>query len=665
MIFEDFLKLDKSESSIYKYTSAIKGTLTKLLNENDISSEVLFEITDKDQLIRVQSELNNLEEFKELNSTGNNMYSNALREWVDFNINLGLKEVERKADGIPRVTQYISETFDKVAVQNKGCTHLSFIPSRNEFEIEERQDAKLKKSLGRYLQISKSLKLKWPKAVVFPTVQTIYFPAELSNDKTLKKVLIKFNVNEEWRIEKYSPFIDENQDENLSKIGKSKNSILFGPPGTGKTFCTKRKALEIIDPSLCDAVDKNFKALQTSKQILFSTFHQSMSYEDFVEGIKPDEKEGNVIYGVQDGLFKEICKEAEENWNKSINAQNEQTEIAKFDQSMDLLKDQILNLSEDENIPITDKVSLTGYRNGAFLYSGSNWKNSNLRMSFKNLRLLFQAQVNSRQDIIAVNEVSVQAREHATYFLAGYNLILEKMAEVEEASTPVELKPYVLIIDEINRGNISSIFGELITLLEPDKRLGMQNELTVTLPYSKDPFGVPPNLHIIGTMNTADRSVEALDTALRRRFSFVEMMPNSQVLIDEMDNDGLVDCQCDGQEYDADIPKILDTINSRLEYLVGRDHTIGHAFFINVKSQADLEEAFQLKVIPQLQEYFYGDWSKIQLVLGNSFVVKKDDQSNITWPSIDSDVEFDGESMSQFKIANVENWNFESIYKNA
>ena len=172
---------------------------------------------------------------------------------------------------------------------------------------------------------------------------------------------------------------------------------------------------------------------------------------------------------------------------------------------------------------------------------------------------------------------------------------------------------YAIFIDEINRGNVSAIFGELITLIEKDKRLGEENEIKAKLPYSKKELGVPPNLYIFGTMNTADRSVEALDTALRRRFAFEEVMPIPELL--------------ENIEFDKfNLSQVLRVINERIEALLDRDHTIGHSYFIKIQSgdTEALTQAFENKVIPLLQEYFYHDYEKIALILGEGFVEHKE-----------------------------------------
>lgn len=216
---------------------------------------------------------------------------------------------------------------------------------------------------------------------------------------------------------------------------------------------------------------------------------------------------------------------------------------------------------------------------------------------------------------------------------------------------------YAVFIDEINRGNVARIFGELITLLEDDKRLGEDNEVIVTLPYSKKRFGVPPNLHVIGTMNTADRSIEALDTALRRRFDFRERPPQAELL--DFDFEG-----------DIELDEMLRAINRRLERLYDRDHCIGHAYFYALRDQPTLDalkQVFRNKLIPLLQEYFYGDWGKIGLVLGKDFVRKRDSGGKpfADFEHDDHDALAERANWELYDIEKLSNVAFQRIYKNA
>ena len=258
------------------------------------------------------------------------------------------------------------------------------------------------------------------------------------------------------------------------------NQILYGVPGTGKTFSTTAYAVAICNNQpLADTPDKSaYDKLKADGRIKFVTFHQSYGYEDFIEGIKPTvDERGNVSYSVASGVFKSFCETA----------------------------------------------TLNPSRN------------------------------------------------------------------------------FVFIVDEINRGNISKIFGELITLIEDDKR----GELYATLPYSQEEFTVPKNVYLLGTMNTADRSIALIDTALRRRFNFVEMPPRPELL-------GSVD--------GVNLRTLLDTLNTRIETLLDREHAIGHAYFIKCKTIADVAAVFRDKVIPLLQEYFFDDCEQIRLVLGDKFI---------------------------------------------
>lgn len=219
------------------------------------------------------------------------------------------------------------------------------------------------------------------------------------------------------------------------------------------------------------------------------------------------------------------------------------------------------------------------------------------------------------EDVYAMNKNTKFGR-NSVYPLRNMDIkevikLIEKHRETKDIMVEENVKPYVFIIDEINRGNISKIFGELITLIEPTKRLGAPEAATAILPYTGDPFGVPNNVYILGTMNTADRSIALMDTALRRRFQFVEMMPDAIVLTKL----GI------GEVEGIDILRMLTIINERIEYLYDREHTIGHAYFTSLAKDPSLKNLagiFLNAIIPLLQEYFYEDYSKIQLVLGDN-----------------------------------------------
>lgn len=421
------------------------------------------------------------------------------------------------------------------------------------------------------------------------------------------------------------------------------NQILFGAPGTGKTYNTKRIAVEIINGKKQrnrEEINSEYEKLVNAKQIVFTTFHQSLSYEDFIEGIKPviDENESgtkNIIYDVKDGIFKELCTNA----NKS----NFKTIVDNFDEVWDKLIEAVKNEIAEEKL-----LKIGSWEYG--LSSKHSLKYSSINSpSQYTFTITKQNILDTYQNKQARPSGAFQKdmRDVIEYMRNNFNLKHYK----EDKEISQSNIPSVLIIDEINRGNVSAIFGELITLLEEDKRKGNKEQTEVILPYSNEKFSVPNNVYVIGTMNTADRSVEALDTALRRRFSFIEMQPNPEIL-------------SDSEYQDVDLIKLLETINQRIEVLVDKDHQIGHSYFIGIENLNDLKCVFKDKIIPLLEEYFYGDFGKIGLVLGGGFIYQ--DEHNSKFPknfSYESDFL---EDRKVYRFTPIENWNertFISVYK--
>ncbi|WP_291073763.1 McrB family protein [Empedobacter sp. UBA5987] len=391
------------------------------------------------------------------------------------------------------------------------------------------------------------------------------------------------------------------------------NQILYGPPGTGKTYNTINKAIEIANPEFkvdesLEEKDKRkiikqeYNSLVEEGQIVFTTFHQSMTYEDFIEGIKPETKDNNVIYNIKNGLFKEAVSKSIDNWKKSTSG-TKQTKP--FDKVFQLLKDEW-----EENPMIEFPMKREG--NDFKILGFSDSSISFLKASGTNNHTL---SINTLRDLYyGIREFQNQGV--GIYYPSIVDKLNSYDVDFESESINSDIKNFVIVIDEINRGNVSQIFGELITLIEEDKRLGNDEAIEVTLPYSKEKFGVPSNLYIIGTMNTADRSVEALDTALRRRFVFEEIPPKYNL-------EGL---QQDLFGFTAS--HLLETINKRIEKLLDKDHQIGHAYFLN-KDENTIVNSFYKNIIPLLQEYFFGDYGKIGLVLGSGFVdVDNQNQEN-------------------------------------
>ena len=478
--------------------------------------------------------------------------------------------------------------------------------------------------------------------------------------------------------------------EPMTAMPTATNLILYGPPGTGKTYATAWEAVRLClggnaaEPLRHDrdALMTEYRRLAGEGRIEFVTFHQSFSYEDFVEGLRPttgSEQEGDdegagtsggFSLKPHAGVFKIISERARLDtgdapakrldrsrpiykialgqrgsqesriregldgglihlgWGGDIDWSDE-----RFDDFEEIRKAWNDEKDPDASGKDPNIEMLFAFRSG--LQVGDYVVISDGRDSYRAFgrvtgEYYFDADADFHPHRRSVEWIwrDDNGAERAPFYArnfrrqSAYRLdpnridwdALESVVIDPNAERPVaSARPHVLIIDEINRANISKVFGELITLLEIDKRLGCENEVRVRLPYSGTSFGVPANLHIIGTMNTADRSIALLDTALRRRFTFRELMPDVEEL-----RRALAARQLDAANLDGvDLCKLLRTLNERIEYLFDREHQIGHAYFTGCTTRADVDDVMRHKVIPLLAEYFYEDWSKIAAVLGD------------------------------------------------
>lgn len=527
-------------------------------------------------------------------------------------------------------------------------------------------------SLERFLRYSVLGKIEEDSSYAKPLFEDILNNSNLS--------IIKLSENEKIYKEQHfenEKILSENQ--NLSL-----NQILYGPPGTGKTYHTIDKALEILGENLESRDEKKAKIDEYVKngQIVFTTFHQSYGYEEFVEGIKPSlnsDENSQINYKVKDGIFKELCKKALENrddiesFNFYINDLKEKT------------KEDANNPEKYFQLPNTKySIQYRGGKTFRIKFDDMSKNHKDYPVSIDNIEKLYKTS-------------NIDEIYNSAYVKAILNYLKSQgLKDYKEKDEKINL-PYIIIIDEINRGNVSKIFGELITLIEPSKRIGESEELKVTLPYSGKKFGVPKNVYILGTMNTADRSITSLDTALRRRFEFVEMMPDPDLLKNvfickdvenpNKDEDYLGD-DAKTEGFAEILQNILISINKRIEFLLDREKTIGHAFFMSeavkfnkdnwckpdeyeedwyVLSISKLKSIFQNKIIPLLQEYFYNDYALISAVLNDNGMIEKCEKDDKYLQKIKNLDNVDSEKII-YNIASFDNkiWNdiktYQAIY---
>lgn len=489
--------------------------------------------------------------------------------------------------------------------------------------------------------------------------------------------------------------VDTVTQHNTQNTDIAKNTILYGPPGTGKTYNTVMYAVAIIENKKLEEIKKEnytevidrYNKYKEDGLIEFTTFHQSYGYEEFIEGIKPvihsdEEDETDIQYEVVPGLFKKFCdiagkpilrkekcdigiNESPTIWKISLGGSGEnstRTECMKNEHiriGYDEYGREITNLFKGAagrhilNYFINDMsigdivmscydcntVDAIGVVTGEY-----EWHDE--YPEYKRLRKVNWIVKGIKENIIKINNGSRLSNPTVYKLRMDLSDVMEIIEKYSKNTIEVEEKKknHVFIIDEINRGNISKIFGELITLIEPTKRIGQTEGQKVRLPYSQKLFGVPNNVYLIGTMNTADRSIATIDTALRRRFNFKEMLPDEEVL------DGIY------VEY-VSIKDIFIKMNKRITVLFDREHTLGHAYFLPLKDAPTIEtlaNIFENSIIPLLQEYFYEDYEKIRMVLGDNQKDSEDKQfitiEENDYNDLFGDIDYDFDEMSTYKI---------------
>ncbi|ULO00747.1 type IV methyl-directed restriction system, component McrB [Campylobacter sp. RM5004] len=443
--------------------------------------------------------------------------------------------------------------------------------------------------------------------------------ASKSDAKRTMKEFIRFLIKD-YSSDAKNIFLQDEPKQNPKNIPL--NQILYGAPGVGKTYNTINIALEILGEDFSTqtneiytrkAMQERFKDYVKNGQIVFTTFHQSYGYEEFVEGIRPDFDNDELRYVIADGVFKDLCKKAKQNYinystpneldfDKLINYFAEYVKSEFLDQNKEFLLEKGVNI---HSIFYDKDGECRSFELGGTTQSGQRLTLDIIKRDYEEFKI---GNIKSYKDIKPKFESKSIHHGNAGYYFMLYKKLFEFEKKDDYKNQKEDLKPYIIIIDEINRGNISKIFGELITLIEPSKRLGNAEELEVVLPYSKERFSVPNNVYIIGTMNTADRSITTLDTALRRRFEFKKIMPDSSLLKFKLD--------------EIELDKLLDKMNERIECLIGDEKLIGHSYFMDINSIDELKAVFSKKILPLLEEYFYNDYSQIKSVLNDNSMIK-------------------------------------------
>ena len=373
---------------------------------------------------------------------------------------------------------------------------------------------------------------------------------------------------------------------------KTKNIMLYGAPGVGKTHNYRRLITMIEDgndeKTIFDFISKNettndfdnsvFEDIKKEKRIEFVTFHQSYSYEDFIEGFRPSE---NNHIELEDGIFKLLCNKAKNQIKETI------YQHISFDEAFDILRTKYIENELNKIFSVSNvEIIIHEFKDKTIKVQSSNAKDTQY-VKKSDLETVVQAILNN--EVQKPSDIKNLDVKKDTISLGGlYYPIGKKIVEIineTKKSTEEKEKNFYIVIDEINRGNISKIFGELITLIEEDKR----DTYEVTLPYSKEKFKIPSNLYIIATMNSTDKSIATIDIALRRRFTFLKMRPKEDLVKNEK------------------AKALMKELNNHIKETIGKDYQLGHSYFMKIENEYDLDFVKEYKIKPLLEEYFYGD----------------------------------------------------------
>lgn len=430
---------------------------------------------------------------------------------------------------------------------------------------------------------------------VFPDIHTRFFYGKHIRFDQLAALYFGQSAEEESMLAEEAPAYQPAQSFPL-------NLILYGPPGTGKTYHAVTYAVAIIEGKPIAEVETENRAEVRSRyemyleneQIAFITFHQSYAYEDFVQGLRPDANRSteNLHFKMVDGIFKRIADRARANYI-SYQQNKAQPELP-FELLLDRLLVEAMNRETEEvELPIIDSQ---GQFKSIIIYEVGDTYLKYKRRTQRDI-------VKDEERLLYVNKLKekyygkeIREAINKAYYETVVNAVRRFEQQAKQGNEHKQLNRYVLIVDEINRANISRVFGELITLLEEDKRYGRENALMVILPSGEN-FALPPNLYLVGTMNTADKSIALLDIALRRRFEFIGMYPRYDLI--------------------PEFASLLKLLNGNIREKKGTDFMIGHSFFIG-KTLVDLPAIFNHKIIPLLYEYFNNRTEQVKDILKSS-----------------------------------------------